>query len=166
MKLKPMFAASAVILALFGGPAAPSSAFAASQDECAIWICAAGGFPAACSAAKSAMFKRIKKLKPPLPPWSACAIEDETQSNMSSDYGHAAHFPAEIGCRKKGDGLCRVSNRVELKEKYIDGTSCWWYRRELTYEQHMEYDRTCKDVRYIKVFLDGSQYGETYYWEK
>ena len=35
-------------------------AFAASQDECAIWLCLPGGFPQGCGAAHSAMIKRIK----------------------------------------------------------------------------------------------------------
>jgi len=48
-------------------------AFAASQDECAIWLCLPGGFPQGCGAAHSAMIKRIKKRKPPLPAFGACS---------------------------------------------------------------------------------------------
>ena len=47
---------------------------AASQAECAIWLCLPGGFPAGCGSARAAMVQRIKKLKPPLPPFSACAV--------------------------------------------------------------------------------------------
>lgn len=47
--------------------------YAASQDECAIWLCLPGGFPQGCGAAHSAMIKRIKKRKPPLPSFGSCS---------------------------------------------------------------------------------------------
>ncbi len=46
---------------------------AASQDECAIWLCLPGGFPQGCAAAHSAMLQRLKKFKPPLPDFGSCA---------------------------------------------------------------------------------------------
>ncbi len=60
-----------LLLAITG--ASEKSAYAASQDECAIWLCLPGGFPQGCSAAHSAMVKRIKSRKPPLPAFGACS---------------------------------------------------------------------------------------------
>ncbi len=53
--------------------AAPARA--ASQAECAIWLCLPGGFPAGCGDAHAAMIQRIKNFKPPLPPFGACAVD-------------------------------------------------------------------------------------------
>jgi len=53
--------------------ASEKSVYAASQNECAIWLCLPGGFSQGCSGAHSAMIKRIKKRKPPLPAFSSCS---------------------------------------------------------------------------------------------
>jgi len=49
--------------------------YAASQNECAIWLCLPGGFPQGCSAAYGAMIDRLKSIKPPLPNFGSCATE-------------------------------------------------------------------------------------------
>src|SRR5690606_15229098 len=45
---------------------------AASEADCAIWICLPGGFPSGCGAAHSAFKKRIKKGRQPLPALASC----------------------------------------------------------------------------------------------
>ena len=60
--------------------AAPPTAHAASQDECAIWLCLPLGFaPSACSPAWRAFVKRVFRFrpKPPLPAFGSCAVEAE-----------------------------------------------------------------------------------------
>lgn len=50
-----------------------SSAHAASEAECAIWLCLPAGFSVSeCGAAHSAFKKRLRKGKPPLPPLASC----------------------------------------------------------------------------------------------
>ena len=58
---------------------------AASQDECAIWLCLPGGFPDGCGGAKSAMYKRLKKRKPPLPSFGSCASGESGHYNMGME---------------------------------------------------------------------------------
>lgn len=53
-----------------------SVANAASDDECAIWLCLPYGFGEGCGSAHKAFLKRIEKRKSPLPDWNSCAIED------------------------------------------------------------------------------------------
>ena len=56
----------------------PTPVRAASQDECAIWLCLPLGFaPSACSSAWRAFVKRVFRFrpKPPLPAFGSCAVE-------------------------------------------------------------------------------------------
>lgn len=46
-----------------------------NQDECSIWLCLPGGFPEGCGKALSAMKKRLKKGKSPLPSFSSCSAD-------------------------------------------------------------------------------------------
>ena len=62
-------------------------ATAASDDECAIWICLPGGFPPGCGAAAAAMAKRLHRFKPPLPSWNSCAAADPGEPGMEVEYG-------------------------------------------------------------------------------
>ena len=54
-------AKAVVLMALFGVTTSmiSPSVQAASEDECAIWLCLPGGFPSGCGGAKSAMLKRL-----------------------------------------------------------------------------------------------------------
>lgn len=61
-------------------------AYAASQDECAIWLCLPGGFPQGCSAAHNAMIKRIKKRKPPLPSFGSCSEGGSGNYKLGVEY--------------------------------------------------------------------------------
>ncbi len=76
----------------------PSQSRAASQAECAIWICLPGGFPTGCGAAHAAFIKRIRALKPPLPDFNACAVDS---GNISYNWGG---FTRDIRCGK--DDIC------------------------------------------------------------
>nr|WP_067297049.1 conjugal transfer protein TraL [Marinobacterium profundum] len=160
MEFKQMFAASAVTLASIGGLAVPSTALAASQDECAIWICLPGGFPSGCGAAHSAMMDRIKDRKSPLPSFGSCAVKEEGHSEMSYNYSVAAYIPARQVCTKQhwwGDSD-NCSQWETAPSHYVKGTRCQnddngWYPEGCT-----------RTYRFVDVFVDGVLAGDTYYW--
>ncbi|WP_282610803.1 hypothetical protein [Pelagibius sp. Alg239-R121] len=98
------------------GTSVPS--FAASQDECAIWLCLPGGFPGGCEAAYAAFIKRINhtpKPKPPLPPFSSC---DNGNGDMVFDWGFREKFrcedlASEIHSGQEGNRSCRMEANNE-----------------------------------------------------
>jgi hypothetical protein len=154
MKLRIVGLTGAVLFAVIG-----ATANAASQDECAIWICLPGGFPSGCGAAHSAMKDRIKDRKPPLPPFSSCAVSysgGESGGEMSFDYGIAAYIPAHREC--SGDGM--FSRCSHVPEQYVRGRIC--HSDWSTGTRSPEY--CAKTVRWSEVFVDGELAGPTYYW--
>lgn len=74
-------------VSLFAAP----EARAASEDECAIWLCLPNGFGEGCGAAKSAFKSRIKHHKSPLPAWHECAIDDGS-GNDEAPYSYTERF--------------------------------------------------------------------------
>jgi len=137
MTKKPFFRLG--ILGLVGaiGFVDPAPAFAASSDECAIWLCLPGGFPSGCGAAKSAMRKRVKKGKSPLPSFSSCAV-NSTVAGLEAKDGRAARI---------GNG-----------DKWLKDTRC----RNVG---GRSFPRGCTgNGWYAEVFIDGVQEGETYFF--
>lgn len=62
-----------LLLTLFG---IAGQSVAASDDECAAWLCATVGFALPeCRASHKAMVKRVMKLKSPLPLFSSCGAD-------------------------------------------------------------------------------------------
>ena len=156
--MKQFFLALGLFAALATTPAQ-----AASQDECAIWICLPGAFlPSGCGAAKSAMIKRIKKLKSPLPSFSSCAANPPSGSgsHMTSTYGFAAFVPAHKVCSRYSDHddpQCFAWGMVP--DRYIKYTQC---QMDGDGERH---PRGCtRTYRWAEVFVDGQLAGPTYYW--
>lgn len=96
MKTLTSIFAAAFVAALLAPPAK-----AASQDECAIWICLPGGFPSGCGDAHSAFKKRLKKGKSPLPSWGSCTVSDAGTPpvDASASYGKEPYFPCRDGYR-------------------------------------------------------------------
>lgn len=144
------------------------AATAASQDECSIWLCAPGGFPAGCEAAKKAMFKRIKKGKSPLPNFSSCAVKDENTGTNPGDFSYTFDRVIRIREHKKctrwwrGDNekTCMAYTTVPAHDRA--GNSCYIYRGKDNPPERIEgcigsYSR-------IKVFEKGKQLGDTYYF--
>lgn len=164
MNQRKLLATAAFILASFGGYLAPSSAFAASQDECAIWICLPGGFPSGCGAAHSAMMDRIEDLKSPLPSFGSCAVQDGSGSQMSYDYNYAALLRQHRECtrwsRVGGRDESRVCAEWEtVPSRYVKGTRCRVDREGNRTPRHC-----VGTYRYVDVFIDGEKAGDTYYW--
>lgn len=134
---------------------------AASQDECAIWLCAPGGFPAGCEAAKSALKDRIKDGKSPLPPFSECAVKDDITGTDPKDFTYSFDRVIRIRehqvCYGDEDSL-RHCKTIPAHDK--PGRSCW------TGGKDGSYIRGCIGAfKRIKVFEKGKQLGETYYFQ-
>ncbi len=137
---------------------------AASQDECAIWICLPSGFPSGCGAAKSAMRDRIKDMKSPLPNFSSCAVNPPSGSgsHMKSDFGLAAYIPPRRVCTQyhrynRNNKSCIAYE--SLPEQYIKNTRCHIYRYGDRYPRHCT-----RTYRWAEVFVEGQLAGPTYYW--
>ncbi|MDW1542427.1 conjugal transfer protein TraL [Vibrio sp. YT-17] len=136
---------------------------AASQDECAIWLCLPTGFPSGCGDAKKALKKRIKKFKPPLPSFTSCAVNPPSGSgsHMSSKHGYAAFVPAHRVCtrwRSRRDHDECVS-WDHVPDQYIQGTRC--YRDRDGYRNPKGCTRT---ERFAEVYIENELAGPTYYW--
>ena len=128
---------------------------AASEAECAIWLCLPGGFPTGCTAAHSAFKSRIKKGKPPLPDLSACSIgSDGKSSNGRYEMGHEYFEPCKEGyvLRQTGYGIAS-SGRCE--RKFCRGESC-------QVQDSYEATRRSKPS-YVKMWVDGQYLGQFFY---
>lgn len=153
--VKPLLATVVVAGFMLGNV---QTASAASQDECAIWLCAPSGFPSGCGAAKSAMKKRVKKGKSPLPPYSSCAVDDDS---MSSKHGPAAFYPAHNKCVDwyLNDEPPSCNKSVFVPAHHKKNTHCP-ARGEHDYSPG---DCTRTD-NYLDIFINGHQEGKTYFW--
>lgn len=158
------------ILSAFMSPVS----MAESQDECSIWLCLPAGFPSGCGDAKSAFKKRIKDFMPPLPPFTACAINyGAGSSNMTSNYNKAAYIPQHTICTKwvykntyGKDGYSQqicVQTKV-IPESYVKNKTCNIYRQTKDGELTHSPEYCTKTVHYIDVYADGQKMGDTYYW--
>lgn len=147
--------------ALLAGLVLSSNSQAASEDECAIWICLPGGFPATCEAAASAMKDRIKDGKSPLPSFSACS-HDGTDHGMSNNHGLAAYIPERQVCKSWGGHHGDTCSQWEtIPEQYLKGTGCWAANNE---SGEMVPKGCTRTVRWAEIFSNGEQQGETYFW--
>ncbi|SRR5690554_3744869 len=150
-------------VAMLAGVVLSGNSQAASEDECAIWICLPGAFPATCEAAKSAMVSRIKDGKSPLPSFSACSA-DGTSHGMSSNYGPAAYIPEREVCTNwvstHQDYYC--SSWETQPERYVKGSTC----RTVSNDSGETTPAGCtRTARYAEVFdASGEQQGDTYFW--
>lgn len=162
MNLKSLLAAAVLVITSVTA-FAPSQALAASQDECAIWLCLPGGFPSGCGSARSAMKDRIKDLKSPLPSFSSCAISGG--SEMTHNYSYAALIAEHRKCKRWDFGVGKNGARYcaggweTIPQHYRKGTRCRVDR---------DGDRTPEHCvgtyRFVDVFVDGEPAGPTYYW--
>ncbi len=151
-----------VLLVVFLAP----QVHAGSDDECAIWICLPAGFgPSECHSAYKAMVNRIKDFKPPLPDFFSCAVKSDDSSTMSYDYSYAAYVPAGKRCAEWFDAGEQTSTEClryeSWSDHYVKGTQC------VNRKEEDPYPPGCTGTtRYIDVFIDGEQAGETYYWNR
>lgn len=149
MNVKKYYFLTFILLAAFN----PIPSFAASQDECAIWLCLPAAFPSGCGAAKSAFKKRIKHHKSPLPAFSSCAVKSSSEMNYtmgkivyippktcgyfggSSYYGSTSNYYGFGGCTPSSGG-------------WVKDGSCPTIG--------------CSTKRYIDIKVDGKEVGSTF----
>lgn len=164
MKTKHVLAAASLVMASFGGLLASPSAHAASQDECAIWLCLPGGFPSGCGAAHSAMVSRIKDGKSPLPAFSACSVTPPGGSQMTSNYGPAAFIPETRTCIRETWFSNESSGCTKWRtnpSRYVKGQRC----RAANNDSGRMIPEGCTSTsHYVEVYADGVQQGPTYWW--
>lgn len=146
----------------------PCLSFAASQDECSIWLCLPGGFPSGCSAAHAAMLKRLKNLESPLPSFSSCATEAD---NTSYNYSVAAYIPEHQECTKYKSKYNREGEYSQtcvayktVAAQYIKGKRCTISKNKNTDTITRSPAYCSSTVRYIDIYQNGSQLGDTYYF--
>lgn len=142
------------------------SSNAASQDECAIWLCLPSAFPAGCAAAYSAFRKRVRKLKPPLPPLASCVVgggvtlpNGVRSSVMTYDHGLAALVDVRRECVEyTRDDIGACVRWKTIPRHWVKGTRCRTH-------DGGETPAGCILTRdYVDVFADGVPVGETYYF--
>lgn len=146
----------------------------ASNDDCAIWLCLPTGFPSGCGGAKSAFKKRIKKGKSPLPSLSSCMISHplstSDNNNITSQDGFAALIPQHNVCtewsytRRKGDTYEVCVKEETVPTQAIKGTRCNVHRVKDEPPRYTP-EGCSTTIRYVDTYMDGRQYGETYYFD-
>lgn len=146
------------------------AAYAASEDECAIWICAPGGFPGGCEKAHSAMLKRLKKGRAPLPPLRECLV-GPGQGTNPDDYSYDMRWVLKIEEHQ-------VCTKWQTVSGHNEDRYCVAYK---TVPAHIRPGRSCfiygsKDsdpvripgcvgaYRELKLFEKGKQMGQPYYF--
>ena len=159
MRLK----AIALAIPLAAGVLLSPPSYAASEAECAIWLCAPSGFPGAagCAFALAAMIDRVRKFNPPLPPFGSCSQNGSNDGN-SFQYGAAAFVPAHRSCANwgyRGDGLeCR--NWESIPARHIHGTTCRTH-----HESGLREPRGCtRTDHYVQTFQHGRAMGDVFYF--
>ena len=167
------------VLALTTALCAPELSCAASDDECAIWLCAPSSFPSPyCNGAYRAFKKRIKKGKSPFPSLSSCTEDGQNPDGIVGKTGDAAYVPthSETRClryEKKEyrtaygapayKDVCVDRETYTVPAKYIDGRVCVIRQ---TYAGIIRDPEYCTGtVQTIKIFDgNGNQIGETFYY--
>ncbi len=153
-----------LVAMLFISNVLTQTANAASQSECAIWLCAPGGFPSGCSAAKSALKHRLRHGKSPLPAFSSCAVKDEFSDPKDFTYTYRRVLKiSEYKICTKWSHYSKSDKCIEYKtipEHYQGGYRCCTGSRD---------NKRCVPhcvgaYRELKVFEKGKQLGKTYYW--
>ena len=137
-----------------------SRGHAASEADCAIWICLPGGFPSGCSAAYSAFRDRIKHRKPPLPDLSSCTTGPNGESVAGNyDLGRETFETCSGGYVLRENnrngfpmGKCYLAQCAP--ERYLDANE--------TYCQNYEAVRRTKQ-NYVKMWVNGDYLGQFWY---
>lgn len=135
----------------------------ADDAECGIWLCLPTGFPGAagCAASHAAMLDRVSKLKSPLPAFSSCSASGNDEGH-DFQHGVAAFVPAHNKCIEKGYSGNRLvcTRSIAVEASHIHGTSCSTH-----HESGIKEPAGCtRTDQYVRIFANGKQEGETYYW--
>jgi hypothetical protein len=138
------------------------TSLAASQDECAIWLCLPGGFPNGCSVAYFAFKDRIKHGKSPLPDLSSCMSgPDGSKSNGRYDMGVEYYVPCKAGYELD------QSKWNAFRQAVCVPTSNWCNVREKYRRQKVDCDPYNTEIRekphYVKMWVDDQYLGKFFY---
>lgn len=138
----------------------PSELEAASEAECAIWLCLPGGFPAGCGAAQQAFHFRVKYRLPPLPPLASCtAGPGGTEPSGRYETGYQEFETCKVGYRTRQIGVGRYSRQI----------AC--YPEDCNPEQYMPRDGSCigytparkTQPNYIRLWVNDKYLGQYWY---
>ena len=131
----------AAIIVVTAGLTQP--AMAASQAECKIWLCLPGGFPSDCGDAHSAMKKRIKKGRAPLPPFHECTADSSSSMTykMGTDPVYGTRKQCSSGILGKDSDRCLGGSWILVRSNKI-----------------------IANRDFITVYVDGEPAGSKYYW--
>ncbi|MFN3071307.1 hypothetical protein ACKWMY_24800 [Serratia sp. J2] len=137
----------------------PKVSMAASQDECAIWLCMPAGFPGSeCNAPHNAMIKRIKKGKSPLPSFGSCAVDSPQSGNIGTNEGYAAFYYDRVKCTREHNDYGCVAFK-ELPNKIVNESRC----KKEPYTD--AYRSQCKSISFVQTIIDGKPWGEAVYYD-
>lgn len=153
MKKALFLAVGAALLATVN----PVPAKAATEDECAIWLCLPGGFPSGCGAAYKEFMDRITHGRPPLPDLSSCTAGPNGET-VSGSYrmGREFYEPCEEGFVMQKES---AEGQVWCVKEVCDGRP---NHTHLRYCQSYEATRR-ESPFYIKMWIDGDYLGQYFY---
>lgn len=166
-----------VVLALLTlSLAVPTKSYAESDAACAIWLCLPTGFGQGCGDAKSEFKKRIKKGRSPLPDLGSCIVKsvlgNSNQSGakasvMSSKDGIGALISSHTTCdkwaRKRSGGETEsYCAKTKIVPAYVQHNV---YCQRRTRDNDESPKHCTRTVRYVQTFMDGKQFGSTYYFD-
>ena len=156
--MKSTMLLTAIGLTSFYAVTYSNTALSASQNECAIWLCLPAGFPSGCAAAHSAMVKRVRKLKPPLPRFSGCS-ED---GNFSATTAVSAYIPEHEQCVKRGltpngDGIGCVEWET-VGESWVPRAFCI---PEMNDDENSPTKGCTRTDMEIKIYENGQLWGDS-----
>lgn len=136
----------------------PERSQAASQAECAIWLCLPGGFPSGCSAAYSAFRSRIKHRMSPLPALSSCTTgPDGIGTDGRYELGYEAYEACkdgykfkQISSRYNQEGMCYPNDCDP--DQFQRGRACTGYAATRRAQPN-----------FIKIWVKGEYLGQYWY---
>lgn len=108
-----------------------------NEDECAIWLCLPGGFPEGCGKAHSAMTKRLKKGKSPLPSFSSCSAD-------GNDHGLAHHQTTAY--KIEAHDVCTDGNAEKIAGNKLIRKMRFTCNKFQRIEEHWGSEAECKSV--------------------
>lgn len=140
---------TALSLALFVCVSTPT--YAASDADCAIWLCLPMMFPSGCEEAKSAFKDRIKNLKSPLPDFLLCIDKD-----IPIPEG------APISVMEAKEGVSAKINDGTIQ----DGVPCRRIKDPNGDHNYYMDPRGCiGTLHWVKTYMDGNHYGKRFYYD-
>lgn len=146
-----------IILVSFNAPAR-----AASQNDCAIWLCLPAGFPSGCSGAFDAFQRRIRKLQPPLPLLTSCIV---SSGGRASDGQFQTGRTVYEACRPGYKIVENGSLSSIATQRYCVDQNC---SRNLNHKNALKHCPHYTPARnsqpnWIRVWVDGAYLGEFTY---